>query len=145
MKEFRIYSNLSEEAFHALRDIDKYNAETRERIKKAVRQGTSDICEDAKHRVPVKSGDLKASIGYEMRRNGSQGVVYAKSKKAHLLEFGTGPAVIIAKRRKALKYGDRFSRRVFVPAKKAKPFMRPAIESKRPEVERMIMEAVEKK
>lgn len=140
----RIYSNLSNEAFRALRDIDRYSAETRRRLQAAVRTGTQETAAEAIRRAPMRSGDLKASIQYEIKRDGSQGVVRAKSKKAHLVEFGTGPALVYPKRRRAMKIGDRFAAYALIPPKRPRPFMRPAIEKERPAIERAVLEAIEK-
>jgi HK97 gp10 family phage protein len=50
-------------------------------------------------------------------------------KYAHLVEFGTAPHTIIAKRAKALAVGSGFRRRVNHPGTSPRPFMRPAFDS----------------
>ena len=52
---------------------------------------------------------------------------------------------MVPRRKKALKFLGRFSMINVIPARKARPFMRPAFEKEKPEIERSIREAVKPK
>jgi HK97 gp10 family phage protein len=113
-------------------------------LRGAMRAGAQVIQEEVKARVPQDTGALKESI--RIRSGNKDGKVYSyvqvgRSKKkddpwyAHLVEYGVKPHVIIAgggtKKGKALAAGARIlGEKVDHPGAPAKPFMRPALDSK---------------
>jgi HK97 gp10 family phage protein len=104
----------------------------------AFRIAAKPLIEDAKSRVPVDKGDLRDSIGAEQARaKGKQDAALwigpRRTKKragwrAHFVEYGTSG--IVKKGKGKRKKGSRFR-----PDQPARPFMRPAIDAKLPEVE----------
>lgn len=78
-------------------------------LKKAVRAGGQVILDDASRRVPVRTGRLKKSLRVKVRKSSRHGAIAkigTNAPHAHLLEFGT------------VRMG-------------ARPYMRPAFDSKR--------------
>lgn len=142
MSTIRIYSNLETEVYRSLRDIDKYDKATQAKLRAALVKGTNEVRDYAKSRVPVRSGRLKAQIYSDFNAKGNQGIVHSKGRHAHLVEFGAGPGVVTPRRRKALKIGDKYANFATIPRRAAHPYMRSAAEGKRPEVEKLIKEAV---
>lgn len=139
---FRIYSNLEEQVFKALRDIKQYDEKTQADIRNAVRDGTKGVMEESIRRAPMKTGKLKSNITMSFDYDKSMGIVRAKSPHAHLVEYGARAAVAVPDRKKALTIGDGFAASANIPARPAHPFMRPAIEKERPEIEKKIREVL---
>ncbi len=91
--------------------------------------------------VPKHTGDLAKSIKttrYTTRKEGERAVAVGvrgkESPLAHLVEFGTSPHPIAAKPGKKLRYvkdGEvRYATKVQHPGARAKPFIRPATDTK---------------
>lgn len=111
-------------------------------LRGALRAGGKEYADEARARVPVRSGDLRESIRVSARAVRGRVVATVKAgggKKdvfyAHLVEHGTAPHVIIAgggtKAGKVLAAGARiFGAKVDHPGATAKPFMRPAFDTK---------------
>jgi HK97 gp10 family phage protein len=82
-------------------------------------------------RVPVKTGQLRESLGVRVEAN--RVLIGPTAKYAPYVEFGTQPHVIKAKNAQALvfKVGGKtvFARQVNHPGTKARPFVRPAFEA----------------
>ncbi len=100
----------------------------------ALRAGAKVIMDEAKRNVPIKSGDLRKSL--RLSTNSKKGVVTATvkagSKKAYywrFVEFGTAAHVIHAKKDGALVFGGIFSKLALHHGARAKPFMRPALDT----------------
>lgn len=138
----RVYSNLSDEVFKVLRNIKQYDEETQKNIRSAVRDGTKEVLAEAIRRAPMRTGKLKASITMSFDYDKSMGIVRAKSPVAHLIEYGTRAVTITPQMRKALEINGKFAAYANIPAKAAHPFMRPAIEKVRPDIEKKIIEAL---
>ncbi|MGI4717209.1 MAG: HK97-gp10 family putative phage morphogenesis protein [Janthinobacterium lividum] len=103
-------------------------------MRAALRAGAAVIREEAKAQVPVDSGALRRSL--KVSTSTKKGRVTAKLKvggrlapHAHLVEFGTKPHKIKAKRQQALSFGGTVAREVDHPGAKPHPFMRPAFDS----------------
>lgn len=106
----------------------------------ALRAGAKVIAQEAKLNAPVQDGDLKASI--RVSTNAKRGRVEAKAKAggkkawyAAIVEFGASPHIIKGKNGKLLKFTARDGKRIEIaqvshPGFKAKPYMRPALDSK---------------
>ena len=106
----------------------------------ALRAGARVIANEAKLNAPVQDGDLKASV--RVSTNAKRGRVEAKAKAggkkawyAAIVEFGASPHIIKAKKAKMLKFTARDGRKieiaqVFHPGFVARPYLRPALDSK---------------
>lgn len=101
-------------------------------MRSALRAGVNVLKDAAKQNVPVKSGDLRRSIKVSTGSRG--GIVTAKVQTnmwyAHFVEFGTAAHTIKAKGKGMLAFGGIFARAINHPGAKAKPFMRPALDSR---------------
>ena len=126
----------------AVMGIERYSLRTQENIKKALRESTLAVHKGAMDRVPERTGELKKSITMRLSSSGLSGYVLAKSKYAHLVEFGAGPAFIEPKRKKALYFNGHFSAYAFLPERKPRPFLKPAAEQEKGRLEKRIREAV---
>jgi HK97 gp10 family phage protein len=102
------------------------------------------IIVDAKSRVSKKDGDLQRAIGSIPGRGQGKGEqVYVgprrggrfKGYAGHLVEYGTAPHIIRAKASGGQLHlrGNVFATEVQHPGAAAKPFMRPAFDSKKDE------------
>lgn len=100
------------------------NEVTGKEMKEVYYQAATILRDEAKRRVPVKTGLLKraifASKGEERRPNALVGVDYRQAPHAHLVEFGHG------------------GRSPAGP----KPYMRPALEAKRKEIRQAMVDGL---
>lgn len=101
-------------------------------LRGALRAGAQKIREEAQRLVPVKSGALKRSIRVSTNAQGAVAKSTlragdAKAFYAHMVEFGTAPHKITARKAKVLAIGVAS---VNHPGSKPKPFMRPAMDSR---------------
>ena len=146
-KSFWVSTNITAEVKKALGDITKYDADTRQRLDGVVRDMTGRVFEGAVSRVPKKTGKLAGSIKQEFRPtpHGLQGYVKAMDPIAHIIEFGAAGSVVIPIRKKALHPGAEgwFAAYAIIPQRAAHPFMKPAMDAVRPELERAVKEAVD--
>jgi HK97 gp10 family phage protein len=104
-------------------------------MRAALRAGANEIKDGAKAGVPVKTGNLRKSLGVTTGSKG--GVVTAKLKArgklapyATLVEFGTRPHKIKPKKKGGLTVGGNIVAEVDHPGARPRPFMRPAFDSK---------------
>lgn len=100
----------------------------------ALRSGAVVMLDEVKNRIPVDSGQLRASARVTTRAAG--GMISASVKVgnfvawyANLVEFGTRPHEIKAKPGQALRIGGAAVQRVDHPGAQAQPFMRPAADA----------------
>ena len=146
-KSFWVSTNITAEVKKALGDITKYDADTRQRLDGVTRDMTGRVFEGAVSRVPKKTGKLASSIKQEFQPtpHGLQGYVKAMDPIAHIIEFGAAGSVVIPIRKKALHPGAEgwFAAHVIIPQRAAHPFMKPAMDAVRPELERAVKEAVD--
>jgi HK97 gp10 family phage protein len=117
-------------------------------MRSALGAGARVIVNEAKNNVPVDAGDLKASG--KVVTNSKRGYVEANarfgSKKAwygRFVEFGTAPHLIKGKNGGMLKFTARDGKSVETPqvshtGAKAKPYLRPALDSKAEEASRAV-------
>ena len=119
-------------------------------MRSALRAGARVIANEAKANVPVGDGDLKRSI--KVSTGGKRGNVYAKVKAGdqkawyyRFVEFGTAAHTIQPKNKKALFFNGGFAHSVVHPGAKAKPFMRPALDSKSGEAIQAVGEQIRKR
>lgn len=100
----------------------------------ALRAGAKVFLGEVQARIPVASGQLRASARITSRVQA--GTVSASVKVgnfvawyAHIVEFGTRPHVIRARPGNAMRFGGVTTRRVDHPGTRARPFMRPAADA----------------
>ncbi len=110
-------------------------------MRAALRAGARVIADEAKKNVPVQLGDLKRSIrtGSNAKKGRVEATAKAGNKKAYyyrFVEFGTAAHIIKAgKNKQKLVFTARDGKKVEIPqvnhpGAKAKPYMRPALDSK---------------
>ena len=107
----------------------------------ALKAGAKPILAEAKMLVPVKSGKLRDSLVIQPQKAGRLSVVkvLASKKKggyhAHLIELGTQPHTI-----ENVKIGGVFYKEVKHPGSQKKPFLRPALLTKKEETIKIFAE-----
>lgn len=146
---FIVKADISQAVFNCLRQLDSYDKRTSDSIRKIVKDSTANVFAGAVQRVPARTGALKKSIRmrFEDTPTNTVGVVYTKEPTAHLVENGAGPVpVLMPVKKKALHPGGSgyFFTRANIPARKARPFMKPAMDAERPRFEAKVREAVTK-
>ncbi len=106
-------------------------------VGQALRQGANVFRDEARKNVPVATGRLKKAIQVSSARAGRKllsmmnvKVSYKKAWYARFVEFGTGPHIIKPKNKEALSIGGQVVKEVQHPGAVAKPFMRPAFDTK---------------
>lgn len=104
-----------------------------------LRAGAAVLLAEVKQNIPVASGALRDSARITSRARGGSVSVSVKVGSfnawyAHLVEFGTRPHVITPKNPGgALQFGGITTRSAQHPGSRARPFMRPALDTKLPE------------
>lgn len=98
----------------------------------ALRAGIKPILEEARQNVSVVSGELRDGLKIATRKRGGtmRGLLRATGNHgyvAHWVEFGTQPHIIPG----PLKLGNKWVKNAKHPGARAKPFMRPALDSKK--------------
>lgn len=141
-KSFWVNTNKSHAITAAMANLDKYTDKAQSRIRTAILDTTNAVRDKAAGRVSVRTGTLKKSIIAQISKTGNAGLVTAKARYAHFVEFGAKAALIRPKKGKAIKIGNRIVHHALVPARKAKPFMRPAADAEKVNLEKRIVEAV---
>lgn len=104
-------------------------------MRSALREGAKQVLEEVQQRIPVDSGQLRASARITTRYR--KGTVTASVKVgnfvawyAHLVEFGTRAHEITPRRRGgALRINGNEVRSADHPGTRAQPFMRPAADA----------------
>ena len=147
---FNVYMDVPE-LQKTLDQIKAFDGKSRLKIEEAVSTSTKNIAKGARQRVPVRSGKLKKSIRSRFDKRAVTGYVQARQPHAHLVEFGAKGATVEPKSKKALKIpwsggmgvgGTYFAASAKIPARKERPFMRPAFEDEKPELIKALKEAV---
>lgn len=72
----------------ALKNINKYDETTQEKLRSAVRSSTQNVMAGTIRRAPIRTSELVKSIGMSYNAETNVGVVRAKSPHAHLVEYG---------------------------------------------------------
>ena len=143
-KSIKIFANIQEEAFRAMVDVRKYDEQTQKEIKRATRDGIDAVHAAAVRGAPIRAtGNLRRGIEQSFDEKTCSGQVRATAPHAHLVEFGTRERVTAPIRKKALKINAGFVRGwTFTGKMPKKPFMRPAIEKERANIETSIERAI---
>ena len=148
MSGFNIYANIDSAVYKATADITGYDQKTKEAIRAAISAGVDAIRDRAIRAAPAgPTGNLKAGIKSEMSKSGSSGVIKSTSPHSHIVEFGTGPRITMNRlnsRKKALVINGSFVKGMIANGKMpAKPFMRPAVEAEKPNIEESIKKVLQ--
>ena len=147
-KGFTISMGLSQAVYDVTRDIEKYDKEKRDAIQGVIKRGTQATLEEAIRQAPHgTTGNLQTGI-----KSSFQGGMYARGRvvstapHSHLVEFGTGPRITYPKKAKALKFPDGGFAKGYVRNGKMqkKPFMKPAAEKTKPQIEAEMEEVFRK-
>lgn len=119
-------------------------------MRAALRQGANVVRDEAKANVPVKSGLLRA--GLKVSTSSRRGVVTAKVKAtgkhaylARWIEYGTAAHQIKPKMARSLLFGGIFAESIDHPGAAAKPFMRPALDTRAQAALLAVGEAIKKR
>ena len=143
-KGFYIKSDLTDAIKKAVGDVSKYDGETQRRLKGVIRKGTQDLLRASKRKARVGStGNLVKGIAMEYDEKYNRGFVKSTANHSFLLEHGVNPSFAFPKNKKVLKFKGVFSRYAFIPARKARPFMKPALDEVEPKIIKALKEAVE--
>lgn len=150
-----IKANLSDAVWKCLKQMDQYDERTSRGIREAIKRGTTNVYRRAisnVHDVPKPgrrtSKGLKQSI--KMRFSDTEkttaGVVYTNNPVAHLVERGAAMTVIVPVRKKALHPGGSgyFYKKATIPARPPHPFMQPAMDAERENIEEAVKEVLSK-
>lgn len=140
----------NKELREALSSISIYDGKARLRIESAVDTTVKEMARLAREKVPVRSGELKKSIFSSFKKVGCVGYFGAKAPHAHLIEMGVSASQVQPKKKRALRIIDtsviRFTNKTIdIPARRGRPFIRPAYEQERPAFIRRLAEAVRHK
>ena len=150
MRGFRVNFSVPELG-QALDQINKYDGKSRMGIENAVQNSTKAIGTGMRQRVSVVSGRLRKRIRTRFSANKYgrgliEGAAAAVTPYAHLVEFGAKATIVRPKNKKALAidaYGyRRYATKAVIPARRARPYARPAFEAEKPNLIRAISEAV---
>lgn len=138
MKSFRAQTD------QAIKNLDERVRVLTSSLDDAVEEAAEVFVEEAQRRVAVRSGLLRSRIKHKPHlrtRTRAVEMVYVNSRYAHLVEYGhRRPGDMIAPLRgRALKTGaNEFAASSRGGAASARPFMRPAMDSKANEMGRRI-------
>jgi len=142
-KGFYIKSDLTDEIKKAASDIGRYSAGAQQRMRSAIRNGTQDALSVAKSKAPRVTGGIVKRLVMEYDEKNNRGFVKSKAPHSVLLEKGVKPSVVVPTKKMALKFNGNFAKWANLPARKARPFMKPALDEVEPKIIKALEEAVE--
>ena len=145
---FKIYANIDQAVYKATADISNYSTEIREKIRAEVQTGCANIRDRAIRGAPKgETGNLAAGIKMEMSPRGASGVIKSTAPHSHLVEFGTGVRITMNRptgHKRAMVINGNFVRGMIRTGKMPKrPFMRPAVEAEKPNIEEAIKKVLQ--
>lgn len=133
----------------AAQDIRQYSEAKIDGVKRVIVESTVNIQSDAVSLAPVKDGNLKNSIDFNITNNGLGGEVFASAEYAPDVEFGTAPHKIRAKNGGTLAFKKDgkivFAKSVNHPGTPAQPFLFPAWESEIPKYKSALQKELKSK
>ena len=127
--------------------IDKYPTQATNKVREAVKTSTFNVENYAKNNLTnngsVDTGLLRNSINSKVST--FEGIVSTNTKYAKIVEDGSKPHIIRAKRKKALywKGASHPVKQVNHPGTKGKPYMKPALDKEIPNFIKQLEKAVE--
>ena len=122
----------------ALNGISAWDGKTRLGIENALQDGTKNIARGARQKVSQRIVKVKLFIisGFESRK--LDVTVWAKTHYAHIVEFVAKAHIVRPKNKKALTVaagGDViFRKSAKIPARKGRPFIKPAFDAEEPKI-----------
>lgn len=140
---FYIKSDLTDAIKKATSDIGKYEDGAQQRMRSAIRKGTQDALSAAKSKAPIATGGIVKRLVMEYDEKNNRGFVKSRAPHSILLEKGVKPSVVVPTKKMALKFNGNFAKWVKLPARKARPFMKPALDEVEPKIIKALKEAVE--
>lgn len=118
--------------------ISAWDGKTRLAIENELQSSTKNIARGAKQKAAQRSGKLKKSIKSGFDRRKPEGQVKAKTPYAHIVEFGAKAHTVKAKNKKALTIssgdGVLLRKSAKIPARKGRPFIKPAFDEEEPKL-----------
>lgn len=139
-------SAVNREMQNALKRIAIYDGKTRIRVEEAVKKGANLVRKNMLPRIPVRRGNLKRSAFVSFRKSPLAAYVGVKAPYGHLIEYGVKAKEVYPNpvmRINTLTLDPIFTRRsILIPARRAHPFLGPAFEESKPQIIRMIREAL---
>ena len=141
---FYIKSDLTDAIKKATKDIGRYEEGAQQRMKAAIRKGTQDTMRVAKSKAPIATGGIVKRLVMEYDERNNRGFVKSKAPHSILLEKGVKTSIVVPRKKMALKFNGHFTKRAIIPARKARPFMKPALDEMEPKIVKALKEAVER-
>lgn len=136
------------ELSRCMRQLGAFDGRARLKVEKAIHSGTKAVGRDARQKVPRRTGKLRKSIRTSFKSRTITGTVKAMAPHAHLIELGAKRAIARPKKKKALRiqqFGlNRFAMRAKIPARQARPFMKPAYDANEQRIIEDVKKAVQK-
>lgn len=118
-------------------------------IRQALRFGAAPMKRDAKAMAPVRTGALKKAIGYINPRSKSQLFIYVGPRRkntgvyyGHFVEFGTAPRKY--RKPQYRRIGGKWVKVKHTGSMPAHPFMRPAFEKNKENIEKRFEQKIKK-
>ena len=111
------------------RELKRYYKKNREEFQHRVRQSTAAMHKMAVDNAPLKNGDLRKNIRFDVSDAELTGSVISNAEYSAAVEEGTKPHVIRPVKKKVLanpETGEIFGTKVDHPGTQAQPFMYPA-------------------
>lgn len=117
----------------ALKQIAFWDCKTRLKVEDALSRGTKRVAADARRKVPRRTGTLRKSIKISFKRRTCTGLVKAMAHHAHLIENGVKASIAEPQKKTVLRFrsgGKLYYRKwTRIPARRARPFMKPAYDA----------------
>ena len=142
-KGFYIKSDLTDAIKKAVCDVGKYGDGAQARMKEAIRGGTQDTLRAAKSKAPIATGGIVRRLVMEYDAKNNRGFVKSKAPHSILLEKGVKASFVVPKKKKVLKFGGIFTRHALIPARKARAYMKPALDEVEPKIIKALKEAID--
>lgn len=131
---------------NAISKIGAYNGKMALRVEAAISKSVKAVGRGAKRRAAFDGGYLRKSIRTSFNFKTCVGKVSAYAPHAHLIEFGVKRSKVEAGKGKflPLSVGENvfFRKKATIPARPARPFMKPAFEEEKPNLIRNVERAV---
>lgn len=138
----------------ALKSISTFDGKTRIKIENAVNNTVRAMARLAKQKVPRRTGRLEDSVFSSFRKGECVGYFGARRQNAHLIEGGVKASVVKPKKKngkKVLRFypyyvgAPVYRRRMNIPARPARPFVKPAYDDELPRLFNRLRKALNEK
>lgn len=120
-----------------LREISAWDGKSRLKVETVLRKGTTEIAREARQRAPKRTGTLRKSIKQRFSAMRLEGQVFSELPYAHLVEFGSRAHTVRSKKKRALHFFKEqavFAKKVRIPARAGKPFLKPSYDYVEPSI-----------